>query len=247
MNWQEKVVLVTGASRGIGQAIAADFAALGATVVGTATSQTGADNIKQALSTYNDSSCGHVLDVADLDSVKALFSALKDTVGMPSILVNNAGITQDAIFLRMREEQWDSVINTNLNSLYRVTKLALKGMLKQRWGRIINIASVVAQTGNPGQANYCAAKAGMIGFTKSLALEMAAYGITCNAVAPGFIQTQMTNDLTQEQQESILSQVPMKAMGRVEDIANAVRFLASDDSQYVTGHTLSVNGGMCLI
>ncbi|MBV53260.1 MAG: 3-oxoacyl-ACP reductase [Coxiellaceae bacterium] len=246
MNWEDKVALVTGASRGIGQGIASELARQGATVVGTATTEQGAESITQALSAFSDTGQGCVLDVRDTESVKALFTEMKATVGMPSILVNNAGITQDSIFLRMREEQWDAVIDANLNSLYRVTKLALKGMLRQRWGRIINIASVVAQMGNPGQANYCAAKAGMLGFTKSLALEMASYGITVNAVAPGFINTQMTQDLTEEQQAAVLSQVPMKSIGAVEDIAYAVRFLASDESKYMTGHTLNVNGGMCL-
>ncbi len=246
MSWEGKVALVTGASRGIGQGIAAELARQGAIVIGTATTAQGADNITQSLSAYPVAGKGCVLDVCDMESVKALFAEMKSTVGMPSILVNNAGIAQDSIFLRMREEQWDAVIDANLNSLYRVTKLALKGMLRGRWGRIINIASVVAQTGNPGQANYCAAKAGMLGFTKSLALEMASYGITVNAVAPGFIDTQMTKDLTEEQQAAVLSQVPMKAIGTVEDIAHAVRFLASDESKYMTGHTLNVNGGMCL-
>ncbi len=247
MNWEGKVALVTGASRGIGQGVAAELARLGVTVVGTATTEAGAEGITQALSSAPSAGKGCVLDVRDTESVKALFAEMKSSVGVPSILVNNAGITDDAIFLRMREEQWDAVIDANLNSLYRVTKLALKGMLRSRWGRIINIASVVAQTGNPGQANYCAAKAGMLGFTKSLALEMAAYGITVNAVAPGFIDTQMTQDLTEEQRGAVLSQVPMKSIGAVEDIAHAVRFLASDESKYVTGHTLNVNGGMCLV
>ena len=246
MSWEDKVALVTGASRGIGQGIAAELARQGATVIGTATTEQGADNITQSLSEYPVAGKGCVLDIRDMESVKALFAEMKSTVGMPSILVNNAGITQDSIFLRMREEQWDAVIDANLNSLYRVTKLALKGMLRGRWGRIINIASVVAQMGNPGQANYCAAKAGMLGFTKSLALEMASYGITVNAVAPGFIDTQMTQELTEEQQAAVLSQVPMKSIGTVEDIAHAVRFLASDESKYMTGHTLNVNGGMCL-
>lgn len=240
----DKVVLVTGASRGIGKGIATFFAQQGYTVVGTATSEAGAAAITDYLAGQGS---GYVLDVCDADSVKQLHQAVTEAYAAPLILVNNAGITQDNIFLRMKPAQWDSVIDTNLNSIYRVSKICLKAMLKQRWGRIINIASVVGAMGNPGQANYCAAKAGMIGFTKSLGQEMAAAGITVNAVAPGFIDTDMTRQLSPEQREMISNQIPMKKIGDVDDIAAAVGFLASEQSKYITGQTLHVNGGMFMI
>lgn len=235
MSFQHKVVFITGASRGIGFAIAKAFHDQGAIVIGTATSEAGAKNIP-----------GHgiVLNVCDAQAVEKALEAVQAQFGAPAILINNAGITEDNLLLRMKPEQWDRVIDTNLNAIYRTTKWCLRHMMKARFGRIINITSVVGVTGNPGQANYCAAKAGMIGFTKAVAAEMASVGITANAVAPGFIQTDMTEKLDEKQREAILSQIPAKKMGVVEDITNAVLFLASDASTYITGQTLHVNGGM---
>ena len=235
MSFNNKVVFITGASRGIGHAIATAFDEQGAIVIGTATTEAGAKNIP-----------GHgvVLNVCDAAAVEAAVESIQIQYGAPAILVNNAGVTEDNLMLRMRQEQWDRVIDTNLNAIYRTTKTCLRNMMKARWGRIINITSVVGVTGNPGQANYCAAKAGMIGFTKALAAEMAGVGITANAVAPGFIQTDMTDQLDEKQREAILSQIPAKKMGEAKDIANAVLFLASDAAKYITGQTLHVNGGM---
>lgn len=235
MSFEKKVVFVTGASRGIGYAIAKTFHDQGAIVIGTATSESGAKNIPGV---------GIVLDVCHADAVEAAFERVQTQYGAPAILINNAGVTEDNLMLRMRSEQWNRVIDTNLNAVYRTTKACLRNMMKARWGRIINITSVVAVTGNPGQANYCAAKAGMIGFTKALAAEMAGVGITVNAIAPGFIQTDMTNKLDEKQREAILSQIPAKKMGVAADIANAVLFLASENASYITGQTLHVNGGM---
>lgn len=240
----DRVALVTGASRGIGRGIAEHLVKRGYTVAGTATTEQGAQKITDYLS---GNGAGYVLDVCDLDSVKQLHAAVTEQFSAPLVLVNNAGITQDNIFLRMKPEQWDAVIDTNLNSMYRVTKTCLKAMLKARWGRIINITSVVGAMGNPGQANYCAAKAGVIGFTKSLGQEMAAAGITVNAIAPGFIDTDMTRSLTEQQREMINNQIPMKKIGSVNDIAAAVDFFASEQTEYITGQTLHVNGGMYMI
>ena len=235
MLFTNKIVFITGASRGIGHAIAKAFVDQGATVIGTATSEAGAKNIP-----------GHgvVLDVCDAAAVEKCFENVIAKFGAPHILINNAGVTEDNLLLRMKPEQWDRVIDTNLNAIFRTTKACLRHMMKARWGRVINITSVVGVTGNPGQANYCAAKAGMIGFTKSLAKEMASVGITANAVAPGFIQTDMTDKLDEKQREAILSQIPAKKMGCGADIASAVLFLASDAASYITGQTLHVNGGM---
>jgi 3-oxoacyl-[acyl-carrier protein] reductase len=235
MSFNNKIVFITGASRGIGFAIAKAFHEKGAIVIGTATSEAGAKNIP-----------GHgvVLDVCHAESVEKTVEAIQSQFGAPAILINNAGITADNLMLRMKAEQWDRVIDTNLNAIFRTTKLCLRHMMKARWGRIVNITSVVGVTGNPGQANYCAAKAGMIGFTKAVAVEMASVGITANAVAPGFIQTDMTDRLDEKQREAILSQIPAKKMGDVMDIANTVLFLASDSAAYITGQTLHVNGGM---
>jgi 3-oxoacyl-[acyl-carrier protein] reductase len=246
MTQHDKVAVVTGASRGIGQAIAVKLGRLGYTVAGTATTDAGAASIAAVLGEHSINGSGYTLNVCDIESIKDFFSAIAADFSAPTILVNNAGITQDNIFLRMKPEQWDSVIDTNLSSVYRMTKAGLKPMIKSRWGRVINITSVVGQTGNPGQANYCASKAGIIGFTKSLALELAQYGITFNAVAPGFIETRMTTELTDDQKQVILSRIPMNKMGLPQDIANAVAFLASDDSSYITGQTLHINGGMYL-
>lgn len=241
---ESKVALVTGASRGIGRAIAETLAHVGYQVVGTATSEKGATGISEYL---GEQGKGVVLDVCNADMMTQVYKEISESAGAPAVLVNNAAITADNLFLRMKPEQWSKVIQTNLDSVYYMSKLAMRSMLKARWGRIISITSVVGVVGNPGQANYCAAKAGVIGFSKSLAQEVAAKGITVNTVAPGFIQTDMTGALTEDQQAAILSQIPMKAMGRPTDIAEAVRYLASDAACYVTGQTLHVNGGMAMI
>ncbi len=238
-----QVALVTGASRGIGAAIAASLAAAGATVVGTATSDSGAEQISGTLGT---SGRGAVLDVSSDDSVQALISDIQANEGPPTIVVNNAGITKDNLLLRMKVEEWDSVLSTNLSGVFRVCKATIRGMMKARGGRIINIASVIGLMGNPGQANYAAAKAGIIGFSKSLAREVGSRNITVNDVAPGFIDTDMTRVLAEEQRAAMLGQVPLGRLGAAEDIANAVTFLASDAAAYVTGETLHVNGGMLM-
>ena len=238
-----QVALVTGASRGIGAAIAGSLVAAGATVVGTATSDSGAEQISGTLGT---SGRGAVLDVSSDDSVQALISNIQANEGPPTIVVNNAGITKDNLVLRMKAEEWDSVLSTNLSGVFRVCKATLRGMMKARGGRIINIASVIGLMGNPGQANYAAAKAGIIGFSKSLAREVGSRNITVNVVAPGFIDTDMTRVLAEEQRAAMLGQVPLGRLGAAEDIANAVTFLASDAAAYVTGETLHVNGGMLM-
>jgi len=240
----EKIALVTGASRGLGEAIANRLGKEGAIVIGTATTQAGADAIGQRLKDQGYAGKGLMLDVTSSASVEAVFAAIQAEYGTPAILVNNAGITADNLLLRMSEDDWMNVIQTNLNSIYRLSKAALKGMLKARWGRIINITSVVGVAGGAGQANYAAAKAGIIGFGKSLAQEIASRHITVNAIAPGFIDTDMTRALTDEQRQAILGQIPMGSIGKPEDIAGAVAFLASPDADYVTGTTLHVNGGM---
>lgn len=240
---QGEVALVTGASRGIGASIAATLAAAGATVVGTATSQSGADGISAAL---DDKGRGIVLNVADEESVQAAIKDVQGNEGSPTILVNNAGITRDNLLMRMKQEEWDDVIATNLTGLYRVSKACMRGMMKARKGRIINIASVIAVMGNAGQANYAATKSGMLGFSKSLAREIASRGITVNVVAPGFIDTDMTKVLPDDQREAMLAQVPLGRLGAGDDIANAVLFLASGGGAYITGETLHVNGGMVM-
>lgn len=238
-----QVALVTGASRGIGAAVAATLAGAGARVVGTATTEQGADGISQAL---GEGGRGLRLDVASSDSIDALMAALQEVEGAPTIVVNNAGITRDNLLLRMKPEEWDDVIATNLTGMYRICKASLRGMMKARRGRIINIASVIAVMGNAGQANYAAAKAGMIGFTKSLAREVGSRNITVNVVAPGFIDTDMTKILPEEQRASLLAQVPLGRLGQGQDIADSVAFLASDAAAYITGETLHVNGGMLM-
>lgn len=243
MRFKDKVVLVTGASRGIGRAIAQAFAKEGAFVIGTATSKEGAAAIQARLQLIGKGE-GFMLDVTQLDQCRAVFSQIESNYGAPHILINNAGITRDNLFLRMKEDEWSSVIDTHLNALFYLTKLAVKPMLKARNGRIVNIGSVVAATGNPGQVNYVAAKAGMIGFSKALAMEIASRNITVNVVAPGFIDTDMTSHLAEGQRETVIKQIPMDRMGSAEDIANAVLFLASDEAAYITGQTLHVNGGM---
>jgi len=238
-----EVALVTGASRGIGASIAQALAGAGATVIGTATSQGGADGISEALV---GNGRGIVLDVSDDDSIQAAIKDIQGAEGSPSILVNNAGITKDNLLMRMKQEEWDDVIATNLTGLFRVSKACLRGMMKAKKGRIINIASVIAVMGNPGQANYAATKAGMIGFSKSLAREIGSRGITVNVVAPGFIDTDMTKALKKEQRAALLAQVPLGRLGAGTDIANSVLFLASSSGAYITGETLHVNGGLVM-
>ncbi|MDX1518115.1 MAG: 3-oxoacyl-ACP reductase FabG [Woeseiaceae bacterium] len=239
----EDVALVTGASRGIGAAIAAALAAAGATVVGTATSKGGAEGISESLGAKGR---GIVLNIADEDSVQAAIKDVQDREGAPTILVNNAGITRDNLLMRMKDAEWDDVLSTNLTGTYRVCKACLRGMMKARKGRIINIASVIGITGNAGQANYAAAKAGLIGFSKSLAKEIGSRNITVNVVAPGFIDTDMTRVLPDDQREAMLQQIPLGRLGEGGDIAAAVVYLASAAGSYVTGETLHVNGGMLM-
>jgi 3-oxoacyl-[acyl-carrier protein] reductase len=244
MNLDNSIALVTGASRGIGRAIAQKLGECGATVVGTATSAAGAEAIGARLTEAGIEGQGMVLDVTDRDQVDAVVREIGKTVGAPSILVNNAGITRDNLLMRMKDEEWQSIIDTNLTSVFRVTRACVRSMMKERKGRIINIASVVGSTGNPGQANYGAAKAGILGFTKSLAREVGSRGITVNAVAPGFIDTDMTRSLGEEQRALLLANIPLGRLGSAEEIGSAVAFLASDDAAYITGETLHVNGGM---
>jgi 3-oxoacyl-[acyl-carrier protein] reductase len=236
------VALVTGASRGIGAAIAQRLASDGARVIGTATTAEGAARIGETLKTRGGR--GAVLNVADGASIEALLADIESTEGAISILVNNAGITRDTLLLRMKPEDWDAVLNTNLASVFRLSKAVLKGMMKARRGRIVNVTSVVGVTGNAGQANYAAAKAGILGFTKSLAKEVGSRGITANSIAPGFIDTDMTRALNETQREALNSQIPLGRLGQPADIAAAVAFLCSPDAAYITGETLHVNGGM---
>ncbi|MDJ0938925.1 MAG: 3-oxoacyl-ACP reductase FabG [Woeseiaceae bacterium] len=238
-----EVALVTGASRGIGAAIASALAAAGARVIGTATSQGGADAIGEAL---GDSGRGLVLNIADEQSVSDAIADINSNEGAPTILVNNAGITRDNLLMRMKPEEWDDVIATNLTGTFRVSKACMRGMMKAKKGRIINIASVIGVTGNAGQANYAAAKAGLIGFSKSLAKEIGSRNITVNVVAPGFIDTDMTRVLPDDQKDAMLGQIPLGRLGEGSDIAAAVMFLASPAGAYVTGETLHVNGGMLM-
>jgi 3-oxoacyl-[acyl-carrier protein] reductase len=239
-----KVALVTGASRGIGAAIADTLAEAGATVAGTATSQAGADAISERLAGINPTSRGYVLDVNAEGAAEALVKAVADDLGAPTVLVNNAGITRDQILMRMKDEDWDIILETNLRSVFRLSKACLRGMMKARGGRIISIASVVGSMGNAGQSNYAAAKAGMMGFSRSLAREIGSRGITVNVVAPGFIDTDMTRGLDEQQRGALLRDIPLQRLGAPGDIAAAVLFLASEQGGYITGQTLHVNGGM---
>jgi len=244
MTLKDQVALVTGASRGIGQAIAFKLGALGANIVGTATSDEGAAAIQANFDANRLQGLGLRLDVTAAESVTAVMDAIKKHFGAPTILVNNAGITCDNLLIRMKDEEWQRVIDTDLTSVFRLCKACLRGMMKAKHGRIINIASVVGSTGNPGQANYAAAKAGILGFTRSLAREVGSRLITVNAVAPGFIDTDMTRGLPDAQQAALIQQVPLGCLGEVADVANAVAFLASSQAGYITGETLHVNGGM---
>ncbi len=244
MSLEGKVALVTGASRGIGHAIAHQLAAQGAIVVGTATSDGGAQAIGDRLAEAGYQGAGLKLDVRDSASVAAVLETVTNRFGAPAVLVNNAGITGDNLLMRMKDEEWDDIINTNLGSVYRLSKAVLRGMTKARWGRIINISSVVAGMGNAGQSNYAAAKAGMEGFTRALAREVGSRSITVNSVAPGFIDTDMTRALTDGQRSVMLEQIPLGRLGQAEEIAAVVGFLASEPAGYITGATIPVNGGM---
>ena len=239
-----KIVLVTGATRGIGKAIALTLGSAGATVIGTATSEAGANNVSKMLDDKKISGTGIVLDVTDNDQISSVDESINKDFGSVDILVNNAGITKDNILLRMKEHEWEDIINTNLSSIFKMSKSVLRGMIKKRSGRIISITSVVGAMGNAGQSNYGAAKAGIIGFTKSLSREVGVRGITVNAIAPGFIETDMTDSLPDDQKEALASQIPMGRLGSADEVAQAVLFLAGDGGSYITGQTLHVNGGM---
>jgi 3-oxoacyl-[acyl-carrier protein] reductase len=241
---KEKLVLVTGASRGIGRAIALTLGDAGATVIGTATSDEGASNITKIFSENNILGKGMMLNVTDNEQISNLLKSITEDYGSVDILINNAGITRDNILVRMKEEEWDEIIDTNLSSVYKMSKAVLRGMIKKRSGRIISITSVVGATGNAGQSNYAAAKAGIMGFTKSLAREVGVRGITVNAIAPGFIKTDMTDALPDEQKEALSSQIPLARLGTVDEIAQSVLFLAGESGSYITAQTLHVNGGM---
>lgn len=244
MGFDGKIALVTGASRGIGRAIAEKLIACGATVIGTATSENGAKAISEYL---GDKGKGFVLNVTETDSIEKFLADVRAEFGEIDILVNNAGITRDNLLMRMKDDEWQDIIDTNLSSVFRLSKAVMRAMMKKRYGRIITIGSVVGIMGNAGQANYAAAKAGVIGFSKSLAREVASRGITVNVVAPGFIETDMTRALTEDQRAGILSQVPANRLGDAKEIASAVAFLASDEAGYITGETLHVNGGMYMV
>ncbi|BEM27630.1 beta-ketoacyl-ACP reductase [Serratia marcescens] len=244
MSFEGKIVLITGASRGIGRAIAETFVARGAKVIGTATSESGAEAISSYLGANGK---GFMLNVVDAQSIDSVLASIRAEFGEIDILVNNAGITRDNLLMRMKDDEWEDILDTNLTSVFRLSKAVMRAMMKKRFGRIITIGSVVGTMGNAGQANYAAAKAGLIGFSKSLAREVASRGITVNVVAPGFIETDMTRALTDDQRAGILSSVPANRLGDAKEIASAVAFLASDEAGYITGETLHVNGGMYMI
>lgn len=244
MSLENEIAFVSGASRGIGKEIALALGAQGATVIGTATSENGADNISNYLNDNGIKGKGLVMNVTDQDSITNTVKQITDDFGTPTILINNAGITRDNLVMRMKDSEWDDIINTNLSSIFKVSKACLRGMMKAKKGRIISIASVVGVTGNAGQANYSAAKAGVIGFSKSLAREVGSRGITVNVVAPGFIDTDMTRALPEAQRDALLGQISLGRLGSAEEIAHAVTFLASSGAAYITGETLHVNGGM---
>lgn len=244
MSLENEIAFVSGASRGIGKEITLALGAQGAVVIGTATSESGAENISNYLKDNNIKGQGMVMNVTDQDSITATVKAISEGFGTPTILINNAGITRDNLVMRMKDAEWDDIMNTNLSSIFRVSKACLRGMMKAKKGRIISIASVVGVTGNAGQANYAAAKAGVIGFSKSLAREVGSRGITVNVVAPGFIDTDMTRALPEAQRDALLSQISLGRLGDAAEIAHAVAFLASPGAAYITGETLHVNGGM---
>jgi 3-oxoacyl-[acyl-carrier protein] reductase len=244
MSLNGKVALVTGASRGIGRSIALTLGAAGATVIGTATTESGAQNISAYLNEAGVNGAGFALNVTDAEQVVSVVKDITEQYGAPLILVNNAGITRDNIMLRMKEDEWNSVVDTNLNAVYRVVKACLRGMTKARWGRIINISSVVGSMGNAGQANYAATKAGVEGFSRSMASELGSRSVTVNSVAPGFIDTDMTSGLPDQQKEALLTQIPLARLGQPEEIAAVVGFLAGESGSYITGETIHVNGGM---
>jgi 3-oxoacyl-[acyl-carrier protein] reductase len=241
---QGQIALVTGSSRGLGRAIALELGAQGATVIGTATSPAGAAEIQKALDAASIAGLGVALDVTDAVACEALFAEVESKFGGISVLVNNAGITRDNLALRMKDDEWDAVIDTNLKAVFRLSKLVMRGMMKARFGRIINITSVVGEAGNPGQANYAAAKAGVAGMSRALAHELGSRNITVNCVAPGFIDTDMTRALPEAQREALLDKIPLGRLGQPEEIAATVAFLASPRAGYITGSTLNVNGGM---
>jgi 3-oxoacyl-[acyl-carrier protein] reductase len=247
MSDQSKVALVTGATRGIGKAVLTRLVREGYYVVGSATSDKGTAQITETIQSLNGKGHGVILNVADPASIESVLSSLEKSCGMPDVLVNNAGITEDDLLMRMNEEKWLAVINTNLTSVYRLSKACVRPMMKKRWGRIISIGSVVGVMGNAGQTNYCAAKAGVLGFSKALAREIGSRGITVNVVAPGFIQTDMTDALSDELKAQLVQQIPLGKIGQGADIAAAVAFLASEDAGYMTGETLHVNGGMYMV
>lgn len=244
MSLEGKIALVTGATRGIGRAIAQSLASQGATVIGTATSEQGAAAISDYLQTSNSKGRGIALDVNDAVALETALATIDREFGTITILVNNAGITRDQLLMRMKEDEWDAVLDTNLRSVFRLSKAVLRGMMKARWGRIISISSIVGSSGTPGQTNYSAAKAGIEGFTRALAREVGSRNITVNSVAPGFIDTDMTAGLTDDYRAKLLAQIPLERLGQPQDIADAVAFLASDRAAYITGNTLHVNGGM---
>lgn len=244
INLDGQITLVTGASRGIGKSIAESLGKAGATVIGTATSENGAASISAYFKEAGINGTGKMLNVTDTDSIDSVLKEITTEFGAITVLVNNAGITRDNLMLRMKEEEWSDIMSTNLTSVFRLSKACLRGMMKARHGRIISISSVVGATGNAGQANYAAAKAGVVGFSKSLAQEIGSRGITVNVVAPGFIDTDMTRELPEEQRTNLMKNIPLGKLGQSEDIANAVLFLASDMGSYISGETLHVNGGM---
>ena len=244
---KDKITLITGASRGIGAAIALELGKQGALVYGTSTTENGASDITKTFKAENIKGEGLTLNVNDNSSIKSVIDTIQNQTGVIEILINNAGITKDTLLMRMQEKDWDDVIETNLKSVYKLSQVAIKGMMKKRYGRIINISSIVGHRGNAGQTNYAATKAGISGFTKSLAQEVGKRGITVNCVAPGFIDTDMTKALNEDQRESLLAHIPLSRLGHPTDIAHTVGFLASDNASYITGETIHVNGGMLMI